>query len=235
MAEVGALDEDSDGAEMGRPPQHILDAHAQALEEMHRIGAASMAAHASKGKKAKKKKRMPKYLLGRGLTGEAAGSGHVATLWGSGLLSSAKFNRAAAGIKARLQRTRAIKPGAKLKLIEAGRKYLKHVSPRRVLAKITRPEALAAIGAVLAATAMVGGGQQHLAKALRTGMKLAALRQVVPANALDAPFIEVAGPGVHAWQQAGDAQKYRKTKAFKDLTMAQKNACRVRLEPRCRL
>ena len=190
VAEVAEV-ELSDGDEGDiPPPQHMLDAVAQqaaeaaALEEMHRIGAASMAAHASKGKKKKKK-----FFVGRGLTGEAAGSGHVAALWGSGLLSSAKFNVAAAGIKDRLQRTRAIKPGQKLKLVEAGRKYLKHVSPRRVLAKITRPESLAAIGALLAATAMVGGGQQHLAKALRAGMKLAALRQVVPANALHEPGV----------------------------------------------
>ena len=91
--------------------------------------------------------------------------------------------RMAAGLAKRLAKTRKIGAAAKLRIVEAGKRHLKHVSPRKMIQNMTRPQAMAAAGSLLAAVALATGGRDRLASAAKAGMKLAAFRDVLWAPA----------------------------------------------------
>ena len=147
---------------------------------------------------------------GLGLTGETVGSSHVAALYGGALLQSHRYQAMAAALAERLAKTRKIGAAAKLRIVEAGKRHLKHIAPRKMIKNMTRPQAMAAAGSLLAAVALATGGRDRLASAAKAGLKLAAFRDVLGSRGAEAPmddFEEVDGPGVLAWQKAADDQK----------------------------
>jgi hypothetical protein len=125
-----------------------------------------------------------------GLTGETAGTGHVGALFGSGMLKSDRFKRLAGGLHRAIQKTRAIGPAAKMKISEAGANFLKHVNPRKTIAKMTRPQRYAALAALIAAVAAVGG-RHHLQAAVQAGMKLPAFREAMPDDFGDFEMVDM--------------------------------------------
>lgn len=139
---------------------------AEELALIHRAGAALM-------EKAKLQKRKKGFRWGKGaglgLTGTKAGSSHVKALYGN-VASSPQYEMVASGLASGLQATRRLKPGHKVSLHDAGKRFLKHVSPRRLMSKITRPQAYAALGSLLAATMMLGG-REHFQDAVNRGMR----------------------------------------------------------------
>ena len=186
--------------QLGLP--EIDAADAAALEALHRAGAAMMVPKVKKGWSWKKGK-------GLGLTGETVGSSHVAALYGGGLLKSHRYQAMAAALAERLAKTRKIGAAAKLRIVEAGKRHLKHIAPRKMIKNMTRPQAMAAVGSLLAAVALATGGRDRLASAAKAGLKLAAFRDVLGSRGapIDEDWEDVEGPGVVAWQKAADDQK----------------------------
>ena len=111
----------------------------------------------------------------------------------------------------RLAKTRRIGATAKLKIVNAAKAHLKHVAPRKLIQNMTRPQAMAAAGSLLAAVALATGGREWLASAVKAGMKLSAFREMMgsrgAAPAIGDDWEDVDGPGVVAWQNAADDQK----------------------------
>ena len=175
--------------ELGLP--EIDAADLAALEALHKAGAAMMVP---------KKKKGWTWTKGRGLglTGETVGSSHVAALYGGGLLQSHRYQAMAAGLAERLAKTRKIGAAAKLRIVEAGKRHLKHIAPRKMIKNITRPQAMAAVGSLLAGVALAAGGRDRLAAAAKAGLKLAAFRDVLGSRGapIDDAFEEVEGPEV---------------------------------------
>jgi len=159
----------------------IDGADAAALEALHRAGAAMMVPKKSKGWSWKKGR-------GLGLTGETVGSAHVAALYGGGLLQSHRYQAVAAALAERLAKTRRIDAAAKLKTVEAGKRHLKHIAPRTMITNMTRPQAMAAAGSLLAAVALATGGRDRLASAAKARMKLAAFRDVLGSRGVAVPI-----------------------------------------------
>ena len=146
---------------------------------------------------------------GLGLTGETVGSSHVAALYGGALLQSHRYQAMAAALAERLAKTRKIGAATKLRIVEAGKRHLKHIAPRKMMKNMTRPQAMAAIGSLLAGVALAAGGRDRLASAAKAGLKLAAFRDVLGSRAapIDEDWEDVEGPGVVAWQKAADQQR----------------------------
>ena len=185
-------------------PEDLDPTEAAALDALHRAGAAMMVPKKTKGWSWPKGK-------GLGLTGEKTGSAHVAALYGAGLLQSKRYQALAEETARRLAKTRRIGAAAKLKIVNAAKAHLKHVAPRKLIQNMTRPQAMAAAGSLLAAVVLATGGRERLASAVKAGMKLSAFREMMGSRgatpAIGDDWEDVDGPGVVAWQKAADDQK----------------------------